>query len=31
MQDKNGARTKAGLTDDDAKIIIDYLAANYGK
>ncbi|MEE9176754.1 MAG: hypothetical protein V3U19_11360 [Thermodesulfobacteriota bacterium] len=31
MQDKNGARTKAGLTDADAEIIIDYLAADYGK
>ena len=31
MQDSNGARTVAGLTDEDAEKIIDYLAEKYGK
>ncbi len=31
MQDTNGARTVAGLTDEDAEKIIDYLAEKYGK
>ncbi len=31
MQDVNGAREKANLTDEKAAIIIDYLSANYGK
>ena len=31
MQDVNGAREKAGLTDEEAEKIIDYLAETYGK
>jgi len=30
MQDVNGARAKAGLTDEEAEKIIDYLAETYG-
>jgi cytochrome c5 len=31
MQDVNGARERANLTDEKAALIIDYLSANYGK
>jgi len=31
MQDVNGARQKADLTDEKALIIINHLSANYGK
>ncbi|MEE8358398.1 MAG: hypothetical protein V3R82_03200 [Candidatus Hydrothermarchaeales archaeon] len=31
MQDVNGAREKAGLTDEEAEKIIDYLAETYGE
>lgn len=31
MQNVNGARQKADLTDEKARIIINHLSANYGK